>query len=332
MSLQFSSRNLTQQYISLSYQDVVQRYTEDTASYFLDGMGYVIGFIPTASLGQQILTADQPSPPSISSSYALTASFALNGDGTSASASWASHSYTSEIAESSLTSFLCDTASVALESMFADTASLAFYANFAGSASYSISSSLAETASYAFNAASASYATTCSVFIFSDITRSFTFTTQAEFATQSLFATQSISASYALTASVALNAAPSISSSWASSSLSSSFALTASYAVYPASIVSVPNNATSSIISILNSIYNSMFVNYVLTDTQNFRAGNIVVLYTTSSTVLTETCTTDIGNSDGLHFSASLSASYVNLLVVNTTNSDYSVKYHYDTL
>lgn len=156
MPIQFPSRDLTDQYISLSYQDVVQTYTQGTASYFLDGLGNAIGFIPSASLGQQILTADSPSPPSISSSYAFTASVALNVVGTSESsswasqsyssdvaisASWASHSYTSEIATAALTSVFADTASLALESTFADTASIASFANFAGSASYSISSS-----------------------------------------------------------------------------------------------------------------------------------------------------------------------------------------------
>lgn len=115
-------------------------------------------------------------------------------------------------------------------------------------------------------------------------------------------------------------------------SISASVALTASYLVYPSGIITATNNDTTSLISISDSIYNSMFVSYVLNDTQNFRAGNIVVLYTTSSAVLNETCTTDIGNSDGVQFSASLSASNVNLLVMNGTNQNYSVKYHYDVL
>jgi hypothetical protein len=66
--MDFPSRNLTNQYISLSYQDVVQRYTPgatDTASYFLDGLGSVIAYIPTSSLGQQLVTIDQPSQPSL---------------------------------------------------------------------------------------------------------------------------------------------------------------------------------------------------------------------------------------------------------------------------
>jgi hypothetical protein len=148
MPINFPFRDLTNQYISLSYQDVTQRYTQGTASYILDGLGNVIGFIPVGSLGQQIMTADQPA--SVSASYALTASVALNA-ASSPSASWASHSYSSDIATAALTSTFADTASLALESMFADTASLASYSTYAGSASYSISSShavIADTASF----------------------------------------------------------------------------------------------------------------------------------------------------------------------------------------
>jgi hypothetical protein len=139
-----------------------------------------------------------------------------------------------------------------------------------------------------------------------------------------------ITASFLLgTSSLAISSSTSISASYA---LSASSALTSSYVIYSTTITNAINNATTSIISIPNTIYSSIFVNYVLTDSQNFRAGNIVVLYTTSSAVLSETSTTDIGNSNELQFSASISSSFVQLLAINNTNDDFSIKYHYEVL
>lgn len=62
--MNFPLRNLSDQYISLSYQDVVQRYDPlaETSSYFLDGLGNVLLYLPTSSLGQQIVTVDQSLP------------------------------------------------------------------------------------------------------------------------------------------------------------------------------------------------------------------------------------------------------------------------------
>lgn len=139
----------------------------------------------------------------------------------------------------------------------------------------------------------------------------------------------SVTASLMGTSSVAVTASYVSSASF---STSSSYALTASFVDYSTVVVNATNNATTSIVSIPNTIYNSMFVNYVLTDTQNFRAGNIVVLYTTASALLTEFCTTDIGNSNGIQFSASISQSFVNLSAVNSNGNTYSVKYHLNVL
>jgi len=73
-------------------------------------------------------------------------------------------------------------------------------------------------------------------------------------------------------------------------------------------------------------------VSYILTDSQNYRAGNIVVLYTPTTAVLTEACTTDIGNSDKVIFSASVDMTNVNLMVTNNSETDYSIKYHHNIL
>lgn len=117
---QFPSRDLTNQYISLSYQDVAQKYSPaGTSSYLLDGLGNVIFSVPNTSFGNQILTTDQTASyavqsvlsqvadvaliadtasiaaNSISSSYALSASYAPLTQTVQASSSWASQSLSS---------------------------------------------------------------------------------------------------------------------------------------------------------------------------------------------------------------------------------------------
>jgi len=83
--MQFPARDLTNQYISLSYHDVVQRYAPGgTASYFLDGTGNVIAYVPTASIGKALATLDDIvtsnsaswASASLSASYAATATIA----------------------------------------------------------------------------------------------------------------------------------------------------------------------------------------------------------------------------------------------------------------
>lgn len=135
--MQFPARDLTNQYISLSYHDVVQRFTQGTASYFLDGLGNVIAFVPLGSIGQKLITEDQIIPFSATASYSLFSEFA-------------------------------DTASLAFEALFSETSSYAFLANnisFVPSAALSASwvsasnlinsSSYANTASYSANSSNA---------------------------------------------------------------------------------------------------------------------------------------------------------------------------------
>src|ERR1035437_6088939 len=67
--MQFLSRDLTSQYISNSYQDVVQRYQDGSTDWLLDGMGYTIFGIPSSSVGGIILTQDQTASLSSTASY-----------------------------------------------------------------------------------------------------------------------------------------------------------------------------------------------------------------------------------------------------------------------
>lgn len=55
----FPLRDLTSKYISSSYQDVLQKYLPTgSLLYVLDGLGYSIFTIPSASIGQTVITSD----------------------------------------------------------------------------------------------------------------------------------------------------------------------------------------------------------------------------------------------------------------------------------
>lgn len=157
-------------------------------------------------------------------------------------------------------------------------------------------------------------------------------------AVSSSWASSSISSSYSLTASFALNAGSSggtslttgstypITASWAIN------AVTSSYLIYPSSLKTAGNNATTPLIFQTSSVNNSIFINYTLNDGANFRAGNVVVLYNTSSVNLAETTTTDIGDSSGLSIIANINNTFVTVSAVNGTGTNFTIKYHYDNL
>lgn len=106
--MQFTNRDLTQQYISLSYQDVVQRYDPaGPLTYYLDGLGYVLYSISKSAAGSEVLT------PFSTASYTLTASYAL----TSTLANVAI------VAETALTASLAETASTVVGIQFTNTSS-----------------------------------------------------------------------------------------------------------------------------------------------------------------------------------------------------------------
>ena len=130
----FTNRDLTDQFISLSYQDVLQQYV-NTGSllYVLDGYGNVVFGIQTASLGNVVITSDMTSSMTVlSASYSQVIEI---------------HTVSSSFASASIS------ASYALNSTYSDTASYAVYADYAGTASVAIeavTSSYAETASYLY--------------------------------------------------------------------------------------------------------------------------------------------------------------------------------------
>lgn len=79
--MQFPERDLTNQYISSSYQNAIQKYSATgSTTYILDGVGDVILGIPTASVGQIVVTQDQTASYSNISSLSLVADVALLAD------------------------------------------------------------------------------------------------------------------------------------------------------------------------------------------------------------------------------------------------------------
>jgi len=300
---QFPLRDFTNQYISNSYQDVLQQYlpSGDTL-YILDGLGNVIFSFPSSSYGQDVLTSDRSSSMSVA-----TASYALFA---------VSSSFTST---SSLT--LLTQSNVAISASWASQSLVSISSSWASHSLSSISSSWS-----AFSVSSSFASTGPFTTLFTSSTYQIT----------SSWSNNSISSSYALTSSFALNAAGGtnlitgstypITSSWSNN------AITASYLIYPSSLVLAPTNGTVSIVQQTASLFNSIFINYNTNDGRNFRAGQVVVIYNTSSANLNETTTIDIGNSTGLTIVTNVSNSFVNVLASNATANNYNIKFHYDIL
>lgn len=241
-------------------------------------------------------------------SYALTASFALNGGtgGSTDSASWASRSLSSSIADYALSTgnvVLADSASIANSALFSATASYVYYSgNDNGTVFNSIVSQIASTstssissswASASFQAISASYADTVGVIDSSSYALS---STSASHAVVSDFATFANSASVGLVVTYSFQS----SASWASHSLSSdittfaSFSISASYApsTAVASTVFYPKGVYSAITQ-SNSKGQLDIVTVTptsgLLSTSSVEAMGTIVAYYTSSIILNET-------------------------------------------
>jgi hypothetical protein len=169
----------------------------------LDGYGNVLYTIPSASIGQGLITNDVTSSMTVATaSYSLTQSYVII-----TSSSYASSSLSSSY---SLTSSYNQSSSYSLNStntVYADTASFVYYVEYSGTSSISadsISSSYALTASYALNGGSGGTSLTTGSFY-------------------------PITSSWALSASWAPGSTPPLSSSYASTSSWSNHSLTASY-------------------------------------------------------------------------------------------------------
>jgi hypothetical protein len=75
-----------------------------------------------------------------------------------------------------------------------------------------------------------------------------------------------------------------------------------------------------------------VFVKYMLNDSVNYRAGNMVVIYTTSSVKITEFSTADIGDTTPFTLGAELSESVMRILANNSSPNGFNIKCQFDVL
>src|ERR1043165_6992239 len=74
--MQFIAADLFDNYISKSYDNILQQYISGSYLYIVDSHGNVVSFILTSSIGSEILTSDLTGSLSfISASYALSSSY-----------------------------------------------------------------------------------------------------------------------------------------------------------------------------------------------------------------------------------------------------------------
>jgi hypothetical protein len=163
----YPERDLSNQYISLSYQDVLQQYVNTgSVLYVLDGYGNVVFGLPSASIGFDAITSNLTASmtvgtsslaittsftkiyqvsssfasSSISSSYALTASYVSGSSGASISASYAlSASYSGFSEQAGTASLFLVSSSQAANSQTSDFAVIA--GNTLYTSSYALTSS-----------------------------------------------------------------------------------------------------------------------------------------------------------------------------------------------
>jgi hypothetical protein len=186
--------------LKLNNSNVILTNQTGSMSVATSSLALTASYVGNAETASHILQA-------VSSSYATTASFALNVPVT---ASFANQALSSSY---SLNTTSASFASQALSSSYAVTAS--FSLNVPVTASYS---NEALTSSYSLNATSASFATNA-------LTASHLLNAPAT----ASYASQALSSSYAVTASFSLNVP--VTSSYASQALSSSYATTASFSL-----------------------------------------------------------------------------------------------------
>lgn len=185
--MQFPARDFTNQYISTSYQDVLQKYNPSDIFYILDGVGNVICAIPSASVGQVLITSDLTASMTVASaSYAITYSYTNIISSSYASSSFSasysitsSHSETSDNADFALAAYYSTTTDTAVSSSYSLTSSYALNGGSGGttlttgstcpitsswavSASWAPGSETSNTSSYSYTSSYSQFALTAS--------------------------------------------------------------------------------------------------------------------------------------------------------------------------
>ena len=85
---------------------------------------------------------------------------------------------------------------------------------------------------------------------------------------------------------------------------------------------------TTSIYSVPNSTYSSIFVDYSVNEgTTNARAGTIQVVSVGTDISFTETTTMDIGSTNDISWNVYLSGAYINFDIVNAGGSSWTIKF-----
>ena len=87
----------------------------------------------------------------------------------------------------------------------------------------------------------------------------------------------------------------------------------------------VTTTGANPLVSVATGSYNAVFYNYVAVSASNARAGNIVAVWRNALISFDETTTTDIGNTSGVTFTASLSTANT-VLTAGTTSPNWSIK------
>jgi hypothetical protein len=161
----FPERNLDQQYISSSFQDIVQQYLTGSNLYFLNGYGNEILNIPSSSIGYTIITSDITASMSVnSSSYSLLSNNSISSSyAPSNIIISSSYSTTSSFAQTilqqatasySISASIAQTVPIQPTSSYSTTSSFAQTILQQATASYAITSSYSLTASYSTNSIS----------------------------------------------------------------------------------------------------------------------------------------------------------------------------------
>jgi hypothetical protein len=280
---------------------------QDLTSYILTDGNLTASIFGTASWANNAQTASYVVAVG-TASYAVTASFALNGGGSggsTVSASWASASLSS--------SYALSASYVAV--------SLATSASFASSSRFSVSSSyliysggdngVAATAIFAINAGTASFAINAGTTSASLVSTTASYSFSSSYSPVADFATNSTNAVFAQTASVGITTNIQDSASYASSSISSSYSdyaansgnsVTASY-VLPNTLLQQDGiflaNTQSNYRSQLDCVNLNPFVNNFITASVETMA-TIIVPFTASSPVSESITLYALGRNDGV--------------------------------
>lgn len=296
----FLSQDLTDQYISSSYQSLVQEYiSAGPMWYVLNGYGNVIFQVPSASYGGIILTQDQTSSyayNAISSSYALTQSYIISQSLNT------TNSISASFASSSLSS------------------------SYSFSSSYALTSTIADVSLISDQALTSSYAGTASVLLGSIISSSYSLTSSFSLNGGGL--------------SIGTGSTYPITSSWSGNSLTASFidfipatasnSITSSYLNgFPFDTTTLITNQTASNIIVLQRLtgsYNSGFFNYTVFSSSNLRSGQVISGWLNNTTSFTDVTIADIGNTSQVSMSVSISQSYVQLIINTQLTNNWTIK------